>query len=67
MLLCCYCERLANSMLTSKVYCRYVGNIHPQVTDPLLREVFTSTGLIEGCKLIKKEKVGYFLFSYNFS
>lgn len=37
--------------------CRYVGNIHPQVTEPLLQEVFASTGPLEGCKLIRKEKV----------
>lgn len=37
--------------------CRYVGNIHPQVTEPLLQEVFSSTGPLEGCKLIRKEKV----------
>lgn len=34
----------------------YVGNIHPQVTDPLLQEVFLTMGPIEGCKLIRKEK-----------
>ena len=37
--------------------CRYVGNIHTQVTEPLLQEVFASTGPVEGCKLIRKEKV----------
>lgn len=37
--------------------CRYVGNIHTQVTEPLLQEVFSSTGPVEGCKLIRKEKV----------
>lgn len=37
--------------------CRYVGNIHPQVTNALLQEVFSSTGPLEGCKLIKKDKV----------
>ncbi|XP_021902880.1 oligouridylate-binding protein 1B isoform X2 [Carica papaya] len=35
----------------------YVGNIHIQVTEPLLQEVFASTGPVEGCKLIRKEKV----------
>ncbi|PPD67797.1 hypothetical protein GOBAR_DD35326 [Gossypium barbadense] len=34
----------------------YVGNIHSQVTEPLLQEVFASTGPVEGCKLIRKEK-----------
>ena len=37
--------------------CRYVGNIHTQVTEPLLQEVFAGTGPVEGCKLIRKEKV----------
>lgn len=36
---------------------RYVGNIHPNVTDSLLAEVFQSIGPLEGCKLIHKEKV----------
>lgn len=39
--------------------CRYVGNIHTQVTEPLLQEVFASTGPLEGCKLIRKEKVNF--------
>ncbi|KAL6588046.1 hypothetical protein OROMI_001024 [Orobanche minor] len=34
----------------------YVGNIHPQVTEPFLQEVFSGTGPLEGCKLIRKEK-----------
>lgn len=38
-------------------YFRYVGNIHMQVTEPLLQEVFASTGPVEGCKLIRKDKV----------
>lgn len=42
--------------------CRYVGNIHPQVTETLLQEVFASTGPLEGCKLIRKDKVGGSLF-----
>lgn len=53
--------------------CSYVGNIHPQVTEPLLQEVFATAGPLEGCKLIRKEKVRYyctyfqhfFLFDYN--
>lgn len=40
--------------------CRYVGNIHIQVTEPLLQEVFASTGPVEACKLIRKEKVTIF-------
>ncbi|KAG0470678.1 hypothetical protein HPP92_017378 [Vanilla planifolia] len=35
----------------------YVGNIHPQVTEALLAEVFQHMGPLEGCKLIRKEKV----------
>ncbi|GMH18119.1 hypothetical protein Nepgr_019960 [Nepenthes gracilis] len=42
----------------------YVGNIHPQVTDPLLQEVFSGTGPIEGCKLIRKEKSSYGFVDY---
>lgn len=38
--------------------CRYVGNIHTQITEEMLRDVFQTTGPLEGCKLIKKEKVG---------
>lgn len=34
-----------------------MGNIHPQVTEPLIQEVFASAGHVEGCKLIRKEKV----------
>ena len=39
-----------------------MGNIHPQVTEPLIQEVFASAGPVEGCKLIRKEKVAYYLF-----
>ncbi len=42
----------------------YVGNIHPQVTEPLLQEVFASTGALEGCKLIRKEKSSYGFVDY---
>ncbi|KAK4773494.1 hypothetical protein SAY87_028513 [Trapa incisa] len=42
----------------------YVGNIHTQVTEPLLQEVFASTGLVEGCKLIRKEKSSYGFIHY---
>ncbi|XP_074269251.1 oligouridylate-binding protein 1-like isoform X2 [Silene latifolia] len=42
----------------------YIGNIHPQVTEPLLQEVFTGTGPIEGCKLIRKEKSSYGFVDY---
>ncbi|KAJ0559208.1 putative RNA-binding domain superfamily [Helianthus annuus] len=34
-----------------------VGSIHIQVTEPLLQEVFASIGPVEGCTLIRKEKV----------
>jgi hypothetical protein len=36
-----------------------VGNIHTKVTDGLLAEVFSSAGPLEGCKLIRKEKVNW--------
>ncbi|XP_065849377.1 oligouridylate-binding protein 1-like isoform X2 [Euphorbia lathyris] len=42
----------------------YVGNIHPQVKEPLLQEVFSNTGPIEGCKLIRKEKSSYGFVDY---
>ncbi|KAK6126721.1 hypothetical protein DH2020_039536 [Rehmannia glutinosa] len=42
----------------------YVGNIHPQVTEPLLQEVFASTGPLEGCKLIRKDKSSYGFVDY---
>ncbi|KAJ4839590.1 Oligouridylate-binding protein 1B [Turnera subulata] len=42
----------------------YVGNIHTQVTEPLLQEVFASTGPVEGCKLIRKEK-RYYIFDIS--
>ncbi|XWS17519.1 hypothetical protein CRYUN_Cryun33cG0074600 [Craigia yunnanensis] len=42
----------------------YVGNIHSLVTEPLLQEVFLSTGPIEGCKLIKKDKSSYGFVDY---
>ncbi|PIN09555.1 Apoptosis-promoting RNA-binding protein TIA-1/TIAR (RRM superfamily) [Handroanthus impetiginosus] len=42
----------------------YVGNIHTQVTEPLLQEVFASTGPVEACKLIRKEKSSYGFIHY---
>ncbi|EYU25830.1 hypothetical protein ABFS82_10G079800 [Erythranthe guttata] len=42
----------------------YVGNIHPQVTEPLLQEVFAGTGPLESCKLIRKEKSSYGFVDY---
>ncbi|KAL8119873.1 oligouridylate-binding protein 1-like [Apium graveolens] len=42
----------------------YVGNIHSQVTEPLLQEVFSSTGPLESCKLIRKEKSSYGFVDY---
>ncbi|GKB45849.1 oligouridylate-binding protein 1-like protein, partial [Tanacetum coccineum] len=42
----------------------YVGNIHPQVTEPLLQEIFSSTGALEGCKLIRKDKSSYGFVDY---
>ncbi|XP_072990864.1 RNA-binding protein 208-like isoform X1 [Typha latifolia] len=37
----------------------YVGNIHPNVTESLLAEVFQGVGPLEGCKLIRKEKSSF--------
>ncbi|KAK9756011.1 hypothetical protein RND81_01G066900 [Saponaria officinalis] len=42
----------------------YVGNIHPQVTEPLLQEVFGSAGPVESCKLIRKDKSSYGFVHY---
>ncbi|KAI4330711.1 hypothetical protein MLD38_028971 [Melastoma candidum] len=42
----------------------YVGNVHTQVTEPLLQEVFASTGPVEGCKLVRKEKSSYGFIHY---
>ncbi|KAK3119148.1 hypothetical protein QOZ80_9BG0714670 [Eleusine coracana subsp. coracana] len=42
----------------------YVGNIHLQVTDTLLQEVFQSIGPVEGCKLIRKEKSSFGFVDY---
>ncbi|XVF86934.1 hypothetical protein PTKIN_Ptkin18bG0080700 [Pterospermum kingtungense] len=42
----------------------YVGNIHSQVSEPLLQEVFASTGPVEGCKLVRKEKSSYGFMHY---
>ncbi|KAA3479225.1 oligouridylate-binding protein 1B-like isoform X1 [Gossypium australe] len=44
----------------------YVGNIHTQVTEPLLQEVFASTGPVEGCKLVRKEKQSSYGFVHYF-
>lgn len=43
----------------------YAGNIHPNVTDSLLTEVFQSIGPLEGCKLIRKEKSSYGFVDYH--
>jgi len=50
------------SALINHILERYVGNIHLQVTDTLLQEVFQSIGPVEGCKLIRKEKVDLSFF-----
>ncbi|KAI4329061.1 hypothetical protein L6164_021365 [Bauhinia variegata] len=42
----------------------YVGNIHTQVTEPLMQEVFSSAGPVEGCKVIRKEKSLYGFIHY---
>jgi hypothetical protein len=35
------------------------------VTDAYLREIFQSVGLVDGCKLIRKEKVVSLMFSVS--
>lgn len=47
--------------------CRYVGNIHTKVTEGLLAEVFASVGALEGCKLIRKDKVLSLIFVRSMS
>lgn len=42
----------------------YVGNIHSQVSESILQEIFSSTGPLEGCKLIRKEKSSYGFVDY---
>ncbi|KAF4357480.1 hypothetical protein CsatB_010636 [Cannabis sativa] len=42
----------------------YVGNIHPQVTDTDLQQVFSTAGPLEGCKLIRKDKSSYGFVDY---
>jgi len=42
----------------------YVGNIHPNVTEPVLQEVFATAGPLEGCKLIRKDKSSYGFVDY---
>ncbi|KAE8056529.1 hypothetical protein FH972_013297 [Carpinus fangiana] len=37
----------------------YVGNIHVNVTEKLLAEVFQTAGPLAGCKLIRKDKSSY--------
>ncbi|CAH8385141.1 unnamed protein product [Eruca vesicaria subsp. sativa] len=43
---------------------QYVGNVHIQVTEALLQDVFASTGPVESCKLIRKEQSSYGFVSY---
>lgn len=45
---------------------RYVGNIHTKVTEGLLAEVFSNVGPLEGCKLIRKEKVPVICYAFYF-
>ncbi|CAA7042193.1 unnamed protein product [Microthlaspi erraticum] len=42
----------------------YAGNIHTQVTEVLLQEIFAITGPIESCKLIRKDKSSYGFVHY---
>ncbi|KAI4967897.1 hypothetical protein ZWY2020_011203 [Hordeum vulgare] len=42
----------------------YVGNVHPNVTENLLIEVFQGSGPVERCKLIRKEKSSFGFVDY---
>ncbi|KAG6649411.1 hypothetical protein I3843_07G206300 [Carya illinoinensis] len=42
----------------------YVGNIHVNVTEKLLVEVFQTAGPLAGCKLIRKDKSSYGFVDY---
>uniref|UniRef100_A0A453RKM5 RRM domain-containing protein n=1 Tax=Aegilops tauschii subsp. strangulata TaxID=200361 RepID=A0A453RKM5_AEGTS len=42
----------------------YVGNVHPNVTESLLIEVFQGSGPVERCKLIRKEKSSFGFVDY---
>lgn len=42
----------------------YIGNIHPQVSDVDLQQVFSNVGPLEGFKLIRKEKSSYAFVDY---
>ncbi|KAF5456563.1 hypothetical protein F2P56_026033 [Juglans regia] len=42
----------------------YVGNIHVNVTEKLLAEVFQTAGPLAGCKLIRKDKSSYGFVDY---
>lgn len=35
------------------LYCSYIGNLDPKVTEQLLLEIFSAIGPVQGCKLIK--------------
>ncbi|KAJ8758722.1 hypothetical protein K2173_000443 [Erythroxylum novogranatense] len=43
----------------------YVGNIHVNVTEKLLAEVFQTAGPVAGCKLIRKDKSSYGFVDYH--
>ncbi|EEF34417.1 nucleolysin tia-1, putative [Ricinus communis] len=43
----------------------YVGNIHVNVTEKLLAEVFQTAGPLAGCKLIRKDKSSYGFVDYH--
>ncbi|KAF5204444.1 hypothetical protein FRX31_005969 [Thalictrum thalictroides] len=45
-----------NSLTITFVKCRYVGNIHSQVTEPVLQVVFVSTGAMKVANLIEKRR-----------
>ena len=39
--------------LSCGVRCRYVGNLHPFVTENMLQEVFAYAGVLEQVKIVR--------------
>lgn len=56
---------LDSDLICDVVTTRYVGNVHPNVTESLLIEVFQGSGPVERCKLIRKEKVHFYTLMCN--
>ena len=56
---------LESDLIYDVMTTRYVVNVHPNVSESLLIEVFQSTGPVERCKLIRKEKVHFYTIWKN--